>query len=90
MVTVKDAVGAATAFVGDMYGSTAGKYTILEEVELADNEQIWLITLSIDWGASFPGTQSKSSVITPGSETRLKLFRVDAESGEVLSMKSPD
>ena len=57
----------------------------LEEVELTPDKSNWLITLS------YAGTaNSVASSLLVGKSIRYKLFKLDAETGEVLSMKIRD
>jgi hypothetical protein len=57
----------------------------LEEVELTDDKTHWLITLSFE-GVS----NSVASSLLVGKSLRYKIFKLEAESGEVLSMKIRD
>ena len=57
----------------------------LEEVELTDDKTYWYITLSYE-GVS----NSVASSLLVGKSVRYKIFKLDAESGEVLSMKIRD
>jgi len=57
----------------------------LEEVELTDDKTHWFITLSYE-GVS----NSVASSLLVGKSVRYKIFKLDAESGEVLSMKIRD
>ncbi len=79
-VDVKKAVQAALAFVRDLYGQHTAEASMLEEVELSPDEGEWLITLSIDRPfANLLGGR--------GGWPKLKRFRVDAQTGQVSSMK---
>ena len=57
----------------------------LEEVELTDDKAYWFITLSYE-GIS----HSVASSLLVGKSVRYKLFKIDAETGEVISMKIRD
>ena len=57
----------------------------LEEVELTDDKSHWHITLSYE-GMS----HSVASSLLVGKSVRYKIFKLDAESGEVVSMKIRD
>ena len=80
MIDVKQAVGAAVQYAKDLLG--AEQNPTLEEVELSPDDRYWLITL---------GFEPRFSPLVALSGTRplreYKLFRVDAESGQVVSMK---
>ena len=57
----------------------------LEEVELTDDKSHWYITLSYE-GMS----HSVASSLLVGKSVRYKIFKLDADSGEVISMKIRD
>jgi len=57
----------------------------LEEVELTDDKTHWLITLSYEGVAN-----SVASSLLVGKSLRYKIFKLEAESGEVISMKIRD
>lgn len=57
----------------------------LEEVELTTDKAFWLITLSYA-GVS----NSVASSLLVGKSMRYKIFKLDSETGEVLSMKVRD
>jgi len=57
----------------------------LEEVELSVDKKSWLVTMSYE-GAG----HSVASSLLVGKSVFYKLFRIDAKSGEVLSMKVRD
>jgi hypothetical protein len=55
----------------------------LEEVELSDDEKYWSITLGYDVAANRPLIPAE--LLPP--TTKYKVFKVDAATGKVLSMK---
>jgi len=57
----------------------------LEEVELTEDKAHWYITLSYE-GVS----HSVASSLLVGKSVRYKIFKLDAESGDVISMKIRD
>ena len=57
----------------------------LEEVELTPDKAYWLVTLSYA-GVS----NSVASSLLVGKSLRYKIFKLDAESGDVISMKVRD
>jgi len=57
----------------------------LEEVELTQDKAHWFITLSYE-GVS----NSVASSLLVGKSVRYKIFKLDAESGDVISMKIRD
>ena len=85
MVDVKRAVENAKSFVEDVIGRTEIRRLTLEEVELSDDGKKWLVTLGLALNDPFDLLRTKEA-----PEKSVKLFRVDAESGQVLSMTSPN
>jgi hypothetical protein len=77
MITVKEAVSAATRFAREMYGQNLD--LLLEEVD-RELDGSWLITLSF-----LP--QTGNALAALASKRSYKIFQVDAETGEVRSMK---
>jgi hypothetical protein len=57
----------------------------LEELELSPDKTCWLITLSYEGDSG-----SVASSMLVGKSVRYKLFKLDTESGEVISMKIRD
>lgn len=87
VIDVKKAIASAMAFLTKVYGKAEGLR--LEEVELSDDERYWLVTLGFDE----PATKSPfkkmvtSGLPTDEMERVYKLIKVDASTGEALSMK---
>ncbi|MGA2475361.1 MAG: hypothetical protein ABSF73_01955 [Terriglobia bacterium] len=77
MINVKDAVKNAAEYFTDLYHDQFTN-VLLEEVELSDG--YWLITLGYDRPASLPQFVRKGP-------RAFKVFKVDGETGEVISMK---
>ena|SRR5437899_6632010 len=81
-IDARTAAQAAAAYLQDLYPSVTAFG--LEEVELSDDGNHWQITLSFEvgqkpWGTvAFPFQPPK---------TKFKVFRVDAKTGEVVSMR---
>ncbi len=77
MITVKEAAEKAAEYFGDLYG---GRFTnvLLEEAER--KERYWLITLGYDRPSPLPQFATKGP-------RAFKVFKVDAQKGEVISMK---
>ncbi|NIW23164.1 MAG: hypothetical protein GWN29_00570 [Gammaproteobacteria bacterium] len=64
----------------------------LEEVEISEDKRAWLVTLGYSVKRSNPTASELMSApvgAIPDSIRAYKLFTIDAESGEVRSMKSP-
>ena len=74
MISAKQAAQKAAVYLQEI----KSVYDVsLEEIELSDNERYWLVTLSY----------SSNSLLSSNQEP-WKIFKVDAETGKVLSMKS--
>jgi hypothetical protein len=83
MINVKEATGKATEYLRTFFPDV--EKVQLEEVELTDDRAYWFITLSYE-GVS----NSVASSLLVGKSVRYKLFKLDAETGEVISMKIRD
>ena len=85
-IGVKDAVSSAMNFVLDMYEGQRLRDLLLEEVEMAQNHDQWLVTI----GFSHPKEES-TSILSPATSKKLerqyKVIAVDAVSGIPKSMK---
>lgn len=79
MIGVKEAVAAARRFAADVYGEKLG--LTLEEVEPSSDERYWLITLG------FVDTSNPFAGIAGRPDRNYKVFKINAESGAVISMK---
>jgi hypothetical protein len=91
-IDVKDAVGSATKYFTALVSASDVR---LEEVEISDDDRLWLVTLS----ALIPvpkepepiGMQSNLSVLSSLFENATvrvyKVFAVDSATGTVRSMK---
>jgi hypothetical protein len=82
-VDARMAASAAAAYFMGLYPSA--KSFSLEEVELAEDGNHWLITLSFEILATLPS----SNVVLPFQppKTKFKVFKVDAKTGKVVAMK---
>jgi hypothetical protein len=85
MISVRDAAKSALDFYKDIYPNTSGE--LIEEVELDDSKQYWLITLSFFGTVPTNTISPLSAVLQPKYERNYKIFKVDANSGNVESMK---
>lgn len=83
MINVKDATQKAKEYLMSFFPDA--EQVQLEEVELSADRKHWLITLSYEGDSG-----SVASSMLVGKSIRYKLFRLDAKSGEVLSMKIRD
>jgi hypothetical protein len=82
-ISVKEAVTAAARYFTDVTGYTQG--VTVEEVELAEDKTYWLVTLG--YLAPQRGGSPLVTLYAP-PEVQYKLFKVDAKTGEVTSMKT--
>ncbi|HEX8691400.1 MAG TPA: hypothetical protein VF746_03070 [Longimicrobium sp.] len=80
MIDVKQAVGAAMKYARDIIGPDQAP--TLEEVEMTPDERYWLITLGFD-----PRLSPFEVLGGTRPQRDYKIFRIDAETGKVLSMK---
>lgn len=86
MIDVKEAVRIATEGFKNLYGETGYKALKLEEVEITPDERYWIITL----GYNIPeveGYNPPFPSLFPKASREYKEFKIDAESGRLLSMK---
>jgi hypothetical protein len=83
MIDVKEATEIARSHLASFFPDA--EKVQLEEVELTENKSHWFITLSYE-GVS----NSVASSLLVGKSLRYKMFKLDAESGEVISMKIRD
>lgn len=87
MLTVKDAVQAAERWVRDLYPEGDLNHLRLEEVSLSSNERFWDITLGwVEPALRHPLSPVFSSTLQALPRV-YKTLHVDAETGEVKSMK---
>ena len=83
MIKVKEASDKAKEYLISFFPDA--EKVQLEEVELTDDKGHWFITLSYE-GVS----NSVASSLLVGKSVRYKIFKLDAESGDVISMKIRD
>ena len=83
MIDVKEATGKAKEYLAAFFPDAEGVQ--LEEVELTSDKAHWYITLS------YEGTSnSVASSLLVGKSLRYKIFKLEADTGEVISMKIRD
>ncbi|HEX6623903.1 MAG TPA: hypothetical protein VF064_09330 [Pyrinomonadaceae bacterium] len=80
MMDVKQAAKLASDYFNSLYETQSLSNVLLEEVELTENGEYWLITLS------YPAQPETVSSIF-GTKRQYKVFKINAETGEVQSMK---
>lgn len=83
MIDVKEATGKAREHLSAFFPEAENVQ--LEEVELSLDKAHWLITLSYE-GVS----NSVASSLLVGKSVLYKIFKLDAKTGSVLSMKIRD
>ncbi len=83
MIDVKQAAQSATVFFNELYRDQIATNVLLEEVELIEDGKFWLITLSFE----LPPPTFALGPLSVRGERQYKTFKVDAQSGQVLSMK---
>jgi hypothetical protein len=80
MIDVKTATNKAYEYFRDLYSGQAFDAVLLEEAELTDDRNFWLITL----GYQMPITNLPQLIGAP--RRAYKIFKIDANTGEVKSM----
>ncbi len=93
MIHVKRAAKIAAEYFADLYADQSYSSVLLEEVEYNEDDNVWFITL----GYSPPRTilEDVKDPLSPLSrlssfstiDRRYKIFRIDAETSNVFSMK---
>jgi hypothetical protein len=83
MIDVKEATGKAKEYLLSFFPEA--EKVQLEEAELTEDKSHWYITLSYESISS-----SVASSLLVGKSVRYKIFKLDAESGDVISMKIRD
>jgi len=83
MINVKEATDKAKEYLVNFYPEAEN--VLLEEVELTADKAYWMVTLS------FEGiTSSVASSLLVGKSVLYKIFRIEAETGVVISMRIRD
>ena len=85
MIDAKDAVKIAMQHMGELFTPEQTPDLTPQEVELSEDEQYWLVTLSF----SAPSGQSAIEAMTGQQkvEPKYKQLKLRASDGTVLSMK---
>ena len=92
IIDVKQAVSIAIQYFMNLVGGESASDVLLEEVELSDDERFWHVTLS----AVLPAPKDEGSPMNAlatalGASLQrrrvYKVFKVDAATGSVRSMK---
>ena len=80
VIDVRHAAQAAMGYFQNLFPRVTN--FSLEEAELSDDENCWLITLGFD---ALKSKNGLDNFLPP--KTKYKVFKVDAKTGKVLSMK---
>jgi len=83
MINVKEATDKAKAYLVSFFPDAENVQ--LEEVELTEDKAHWFVTISYE-GVS----NSVASSLLVGKSVLYKIFKIDAQLGEVISMKIRD
>ena len=88
-VDVKEAVRKSGAYFRKLYPEIAtGGNLMLEEVEESEDGSYWLVTLGYDIRRhAYPLSGNLKDVFGPQVVRHYKVFKVDAKTGRILSMK---
>jgi len=82
-IDVRSATSAAARYFQQLYPNVSD--FSLEEVELSEDENYWLITLSFD--VAWKAVVGLSLQLSP-PRSKFKVFKVHVRTGEVVSMKN--
>ena len=83
MINVKEATDKAKEYLVSFFPDAENVQ--LEEVEMTEDKAHWLVTISYE-GVS----NSVASSLLVGKSVLYKIFKIDAQLGEVISMKFRD
>ena len=83
-IEVKEAAKIAKQYTEEILGIPI-EDILLEEVELSDDERYWHITLSFPH--KIPQSDTVLGAFTSNVQTKYKVFKIDNESGKIVSMK---
>jgi hypothetical protein len=90
MIDAKQAVKKAMTYLNDMFDTTEFKDVFTEAVELSDDDRFWDVTIGFLRRQVSTSEGPMASLVGPteGFKREVKVFRIDAESGTVRSMKT--
>ena len=87
-VDVRSAVGAAQRYIGSLQDMIGHPEDLrLEEAELSEDKQYWLITLGFSRPVDKTISPLGDLLAIPKYERDYKVFKINAQTGEVQSMK---
>ena len=85
MIGVKEAVSIAFKLFQELYDTRRFEDILLEEVEMAEDRTAWQVT--IGFYRRMPSVNLVESIGSKKYIRTYKIFRIDAGSGEMISMK---
>ena len=88
-IDVKEAVRKVVAYFSKLYPKlVTGANLMLEEVEESEDGSYWLVTLGYDIQRhAYPLSGNLKDVFGPQVVRHYKVFKVDANTGRIVSMK---
>ncbi len=88
MIDVKTAVKTAMDYVASLFDPDEILNVRLEEVDRSEDERYWHVTISFDWRYRSPLEFAPNVPFRkdPRGRREFKSVKIDAQSGEVLSM----
>jgi hypothetical protein len=90
MVNVKAAVSKAMSYLKDMYQIEQFKDVLLEEVDISEDNKYWNVTIGFTRRQESTSGGPMATLIGQSTEFKreFKVFQIDAESGDLRSMRS--
>ena len=90
MIDAKQAVKKAMEYLKEMLDTVDFRDMLPEEVELSEDDRFWEVTIVFSRRQVSTSEGPMASLVGPteGFKREFKLFKIDAESGIVRSMKS--
>lgn len=90
MIDAKQAVKKAVTYLNDMFDAAEFKDVFPEEVELTDDDRFWDVTIGFLHRQVSISEGPMASLVGPteGFKREVRVFRIDAETGTIRSMKS--
>ncbi len=87
MIDVKEAVKISREYIQELYRADEIRDLSLEEVEIAEDEKFWLVTIGFTKQMSQP-LNPMEAMSGPKYARFYKELKIDSESGHVRSMKN--
>lgn len=90
-IDARQAAKLALKYLSDLFPETQSPRAevALEEVEFSEDENYWLITLGFNSEAKSarPALMTAANLFGPAMARKYKVFKVDARTGKVVSMR---